>query len=94
MTATIMSSNRLRINEAKAKLTIPVLWQMFTLAGKPAKSCRSPFREDRHPSFSVSDDGRYFHDFATGEKGDAIDFCRPQRWHLVRPAARNAVIKH
>jgi hypothetical protein len=74
-----MSSNRLRINEAKAKLTIPVLWQMFTLAGKPAKSCRSPFREDRHPSFSVSDDGRYFHDFATGEKGDAIDFLAKTR---------------
>jgi hypothetical protein len=65
---------RTRVEEAKAKLTIPVLWQMFTLAGKPAKNCRSPFREDRHPSFSVSDDGRYFHDFATGEKGDAIDF--------------------
>jgi hypothetical protein len=47
---------------------------MFALAGKPAKSCRSPFREDRHASFSVSDDGFYWHDFATSESGDAISF--------------------
>jgi hypothetical protein len=47
---------------------------MFDLPGKPAKSCRSPFRDDDSPSFSVYDDGNRWHDFATGESGDAIDF--------------------
>jgi hypothetical protein len=39
-------------------------------------SCRSPFREDKSPSFSVSPDGLLFNDFATGEAGDAIDFLQ------------------
>jgi hypothetical protein len=72
--ATTSPISRNRIEEAKARFTIPVLWRMFNLQGKPAKSCRSPFREDRNPSFSVSDDGLLFNDFATGHRGDAIDF--------------------
>ena len=69
-----LNTPRTRIDEAKARITILVLWQMFNLPGKPGKSCRSPFREDKSPSFSVSEDGRSWIDFATGEKGDAIDF--------------------
>jgi hypothetical protein len=65
---------RSRIEEIKARFTIPVLWQMFNLRGKPAKSCRSPFRPDQNPSFSVSEDGLLFNDFATGQRGDNIDF--------------------
>lgn len=64
------------IAEAKERLCIPDLWHRFNLSGKPKTSCRSPFREDRKPSFSVSRDGRLFHDFATGEGGDAIEFLR------------------
>jgi hypothetical protein len=47
---------------------------MFNLRGDPGSSCRSPFREDRSPGFSVSEDRQRWIDFATGEKGDAIDF--------------------
>jgi hypothetical protein len=65
---------RTRIEEAKARFTIPVLWRMFNLRGEPGKSCRSPFREDCSPSFSVSEDGLRFIDFGTGERGDAISF--------------------
>jgi CHC2 zinc finger len=68
------ATGRNRIEEAKARFTIPVLWRMFNLPGKPARSCRSPFREDRSPSFSISEDGRRWIDFATGERGDAVDF--------------------
>jgi hypothetical protein len=39
-------------------------------------SCKSPFREDRRASFSVSEDGLLFNDFTTGDGGDAIDFLR------------------
>jgi hypothetical protein len=40
----------------------------------PGKSCHSPFREDKNPSFSIYDEGRRWKDFSTGEGGDVIDF--------------------
>jgi hypothetical protein len=74
MSAGVSRAPRTRIAEAKDRFTIPILWRMFNLPGKPAKSCRSPFREDRSPSFSVSEDGLRWIDFANGERGDGIDF--------------------
>jgi CHC2 zinc finger len=64
------------IREAKERLRIPDLWQRFELPGQPKASCKSPFREDRRASFSVSADGLLFHDFATGQGGSAIDFLQ------------------
>lgn len=60
----------------KQRLTIPVLWARLGLPGSPRATgaCRSPFREDRTPSFSIHDEGRRWKDFGTGEGGDAIDF--------------------
>jgi hypothetical protein len=63
-----------RITEAKSRLTIIELGAISFPGWRPGRSCKSPFREDRNPSFSVYDDGRAFKDFATGEAGDAIDF--------------------
>ena len=37
---------------------------------------RSPFRDDKKPSFSISKDGQLFNDFATGDKGDLIAFYK------------------
>lgn len=62
------------IQNAKARLRIPDVWRHFGLPGEPRVSCKSPFREDKKPSFSVSADGTLFNDFATGEAGDAVDF--------------------
>lgn len=62
------------LERAKDSLRIPDLWHRLGLPGEPGKSCRSPFREDRTPSFSVSADGLLFNDFASGQKGDAVDF--------------------
>ena len=64
----------MEISEAKARLSIPSLWARLGLPGIPMTACRSPFRQDRHGSFSVSKCGRLFNDFGTGEAGDAIDF--------------------
>jgi CHC2 zinc finger len=74
MSVTSISMPRTRIEEAKARITIPVLWRMFNLRGDPGSPCRSPFREDRSPSFSVCYEGRGWKDHATAEGGDAIDF--------------------
>jgi hypothetical protein len=62
------------LENAKARLNIPGLWRHFGFPGEPKVSCKSPFREDQHPSFSVNADGTLWHDFATGEAGDAVDF--------------------
>lgn len=59
---------------AKERLTIPALWTMLGLPGRPTRSCRSPFREDRTASFSIYDEGRKWKDHATGTGGDAADF--------------------
>src|SRR6266540_3742129 len=65
---------RLSLEAAKDRLRIPNLWRHFGFSGEPKTSCRCPWREDHHPSFSVSDDGCLWHDFTTNEGGDAIDF--------------------
>jgi hypothetical protein len=68
------------------RLRIPDLWQLLHLEGKPGKSCRSPFRKDRHPSFSVFHDNRKFKDFTTGEGGDAADFLALARGLSLKDA--------
>ena len=57
---------------AKDRVTIFEVGARYFLAWRPRKSCASPFRADRHPSFSVFDGGRAWKDFATGEHGDAV----------------------
>jgi len=60
--------------EAKEKYTIADIWNAVGLEGEPRASCRSPFRDERSPSFSIFDDGKAWHDHATGEGGDVISF--------------------
>jgi len=62
---------RLTVDAAKSQLAISDLWQLRGWPGKPGRSCRLPYREDRDPSGSVLADGRLFHDFASGETFDA-----------------------
>ncbi|MDQ8193382.1 CHC2 zinc finger domain-containing protein [Coraliomargarita sp. SDUM461004] len=63
------------LDQIKAAVTIPDAWRKLGLPGEPRPGCiRSPFREDRKPSFSISSDGKRFKDFATGESGDVLDF--------------------
>jgi hypothetical protein len=64
--------------DIRARITIPVLAQTLCPGWKPAKSCRSPFRDDKNPSCSVfvDDNGiSRFKDYASGVKaGDVFDF--------------------
>jgi DNA primase len=39
-----------------------------------ALKARCPFHQERTPSFSINDDGGYYHCFGCGAHGDAIDF--------------------
>jgi hypothetical protein len=67
------------LKAALEKLTIPDVWTRLGLKGKPAASCRSPFRDDRNASFSVYSKGRRWKDHGTSEGGDAADFCAKAR---------------
>ena len=67
-------SGRSTLADAKARLNIFALWRHFGYAGEPKANCRSPFRDDTKPSFSVNADGTLWNDFATGESGNAVDF--------------------
>lgn len=61
------------LHAALAVADVPTVWTWLGLDGTPAKSCKSPLRDDRNPSFSVYDSGRKWRDHATGEGGDALD---------------------
>ncbi len=63
----------------KESLRIPEVWRALGLPGQPAPTCRSPFRPDKSPSFSIYQDGRRWKDFATGQGGDVIDFIATAR---------------
>ena len=63
----------MNIQEIKEKYTC------LDYLGQPAKKTRNgylyraPWREDTHPSLSVTANGRGWHDLATGEHGSVID---------------------
>jgi hypothetical protein len=79
------------IARAKGKLTVLDLGALFFPGWKAGRSCKSPFREERHPSFSVFDDGKKWMDFATSEHGDALDFLAKARGLTNSDAAREFI---
>jgi hypothetical protein len=68
--------SREQLDAAKARVSITEAWRSLGLTGEPRRHCCSPFREDRHPSFSISACGRLWHDFATDEGGDVVSFVK------------------
>jgi hypothetical protein len=71
------------LNELKDRYRIPQAWRDLGLPGLPSASCPSPLRKDRNPSFSVFGEGRRFHDFATGDRGDVLDLVASVRgWNI------------
>lgn len=58
----------------KDRLKIPEIWRQLILPCAPAGTCRTPWRVDHNPSFSVFDEDRRCKDLANGEGGDAVDF--------------------
>lgn len=62
--------------EARQRYTVFDAWRMLHLPGEPKPACRSPFRNDNTPSFSIHHEGRAWTDHATGKGGDVIEFVR------------------
>jgi 5S rRNA maturation endonuclease (ribonuclease M5) len=70
---TTLKNEIMNIQQIKEKYTC------LDYLGQPVKKTRNgylyraPWREDTHPSLSVTDNGRGWHDLATGEHGSVID---------------------
>ena len=62
--------------KAREEYTVYSLWAELGLQGDPKPSCKSPFRDERTPSFSIYDQGRKWADHGTGEGGDVIEFLK------------------
>src|SRR5258708_4747814 len=64
-----------QIERIKAGLSIAAAWTHLGLRGRPARECRSPFRDDKHASFSVytAKDGERWYDHGTASGGDVLD---------------------
>jgi 5S rRNA maturation endonuclease (ribonuclease M5) len=71
-------STRQRVDAAdiKSRYTVLDVWRMLMPQSAPMKDgvYHSPFRDDRNPSFSISQQGRKWKDFSSDEGGDCIDF--------------------
>ncbi len=67
--------DRSALDEAKRRVPISAAWRALGLPGEPRRVCCSPFREDRHPSFSITDD-TLWHDHADGTGGDVVSFVK------------------
>lgn len=64
------------LEEARSHLPLPLLLRALNLEHCCRRSCRSPFREDRHPSFGIFErDGRWWwKDHGTGAGGEEVEF--------------------
>lgn len=62
------------IEEIKQRFTIFDAYKTLGFEGKPKPSMKSPFREDHNASFSIFNNGQFWKDHTTGEKGDVVDF--------------------
>jgi hypothetical protein len=86
-----MARNFSPLERALAGVTIAELGARFFPSWRPGKSCPSPFREDKKPSFSVFADGRKWKDHATAEGGDAVDFLAKARGIALPAACRDLI---
>jgi hypothetical protein len=83
--------SREQIELAKERVLIPTLWRILNLPGNPKACCRSPFRKDKHPSFSIYDSGRRAKDHASGELYDAPKLLAEARGLSIGQALKEFV---
>lgn len=67
---------RVEAKDIKSRYTVLDVWRMLMPHSAPTKDgvYNSPFRDDAKPSFSISKQGRQWHDFSSGEGSDCLDF--------------------
>jgi len=78
------------LEQAKTAVTIFPIWHHFGFPGNPERGQKvpSPFRPDRHPSVTVTKDGRTFKDWSGGDGGDVVAFIMKATGLSVSDAAK------
>lgn len=81
------------LTTAKERTDIPTAWRALAIPGEPrvGRSIRSPFRPDRHPSFSIFDQGRAWYDFGSNDGGDVVTFVQRALGLPIREAIRKVI---
>ncbi len=64
------------LNDLKARIDLVEIVRKYAELKKVGRNfmCRSPFRNERTPSFSISPEKQFWYDFGTSNGGDAISF--------------------
>jgi hypothetical protein len=62
--------------QARESITIPQAWEMLGLQGEPKASCKSPFRDERTPSFTIYENGTKWKDHGEQIGGDVVEFIK------------------
>ncbi len=64
------------VEDVKSRVDLVEIVRKYTEVKKSGKNfmCRSPFRNERTPSFSISSEKQMWYDFGASEGGDAISF--------------------
>lgn len=68
--------NKLVSQRIKERITIPMVWEWIYGSVPKRFPASCPWREDKHPSFAVSQDRQVWFDHGTGDKGDVFNFVR------------------
>src|SRR5262245_39177077 len=79
------------LEELKERFSVQDAWHLLGLEGKPRKQCRCPHHHDRTPSFSVYDNGKRFHCFGCGIRGDGVDLVATMKGITVAEARQLAL---
>jgi Bifunctional DNA primase/polymerase, N-terminal len=75
------------LKRAIAALSIDKLWTHFGYPERGRRNpVRSPFREDKIPSFSIYDQGRRFRDHGDGSHGDSFNFYQLAKGQTAKEA--------
>ena len=77
-----------QITKIRATCSIAWAWRILGLPGKPAKDCKSPFRQETRASFSIyqAKDGERFFDHGDSSGGDVVDFVAKVKGVSVKEA--------
>ena len=62
--------------QARESITITQAWKMLGLQGEPKATCRSPWRDEKSPSFSIYGNDRKWKDHGEQIGGDVVEFIK------------------
>jgi hypothetical protein len=62
--------------QARETITVFQAWEMLGLQGEAKANCRSPFRDEKSPSFTIYENGTKWKDHGEQIGGDVVEFIK------------------